>query len=95
MKDHETEVKKLKEIHGEEKYDSRKLMLWGRMIINDEWKSYDDPPDVPLLTGGARKFQWRETITGATLSFTKVISPSTNQQSTVQAAPKTQVEYPQ
>ena len=35
MEDHETEVKKaadkLKEIHGEEKYDSRQLMLWGRM----------------------------------------------------------------
>ena len=31
-----TEVKKavdeLKEIHGEEKYDNRQLMLWGRMI---------------------------------------------------------------
>ena len=40
MEDHETEVKKaadrLKEIHGEEKYDGRQLMLWGRMIVNDQ-----------------------------------------------------------
>ena len=100
MEDHETEVKKaadkLKEIHGEEKYDSRQLMLWGRMIVNDQWKSYDDPPDVPLITGGARKFQRRETIseaiTGAALAFAKAISPPTNQQSTVQAAPKPPVQ---
>jgi hypothetical protein len=100
MEDHETEVKqvadKLKGIHGEEKYDSRQSMLWGRMIVNDQWKSYDDPPDVPLITGGARIFQRRETIseaiTGAAMAFAKAISPSTNQQSTVQAAPKTPVQ---
>ena len=99
IEDHETEVKiavdKLKEIHGEEKYDSRQLMLWGRMIVNKQWKSYDDPPDVPLITGGARKFPRRETfseaMTGAALAFAKAISPQTNQQSTAQAA-KTPVQ---
>ena len=89
-------LNKLKEIHGEEKYDSRQLMLWGRMIVNDQWKSYDDPPDIPLITGGARKFQRRETIseaiTGAALAFAKAISPPTNQQSTVQAAPRPPVQ---
>lgn len=52
LEDHEREVKKaaekLKDMHGEVKYDSRQLLLWGRMIVNNQWKSYDEPPDVPL-----------------------------------------------
>ena len=71
-------------------------MLWDRMIVNNQWKSYDDPPDIPLITGGARRFQRRETIseaiTGAALAFAKAISAPTNQQSTVQAAPKPPVQ---
>lgn len=97
IEDHETEVKKaadkLKEIHGEEKYDSRQLMPWGRMIVNKQWKSYDDPPDVPLITGGARKFPRKETfseaITGAALAFANAISPQSSKQT--QAA-KTSVQ---
>ena len=59
VEDHETEVKKaaekLLEIHGKDKYDNRRLTLWGRMIVNKQCTSYDDPPDVPLITGGAKK----------------------------------------
>ncbi len=88
VEDHESEVKKaadkLKEKH-QENYDKRQLTLWGRMIVNKQWKSYDDPPDVPLITGGLRKFPRKETIseaiTGAALAFAKAISPQTNQQS--------------
>ena len=94
VEDHETEVKKaadkLKEMHGEEKYDSRQLMLWGRMIVNKQWKSYDEPPDVPLITGGARKVPRRESlseaITGAALAFAKAFSSP--QQSSAQVAAK-------
>lgn len=100
MEDHETEVKKaadkLKKIHGEDKYDSRQLTLWGRMIVNNQWKSYDDPPDVPLITGGARKCPRRESfseaITGAAVAFAKAISPPTNQQSTSQTPPKIPIQ---
>ena len=65
------------------------------MTVNDQWKSYDDPPDVPLITGGARKFLQREifpeAITCAASAFAKAISPSTNQHFTVLAALKTPI----
>ena len=97
MEDHETEVKKaadkLKEMHGEQKYNNRQLMLWGRMIVNNQWQSYDDPPDIPLITGGARKVPRRESlseaITGAALAFAKAMSSPINQHT---AAPKTPVQ---
>ncbi len=89
VEDHETDVKKaadkLKEKHGEENYDKRQLTLWGRMIVNKQWKSYDNPPDVPLITGGVRKFPRKESIseaiTGAALAFANALSPQANQQS--------------
>lgn len=65
------------------------------MIVNKQWKSYDDPPEVPLITGGAQKFPRRETfseaITGAAVTFAKAIFPQKNQQSIAQAA-KTPVQ---
>lgn len=89
VEDHETEVKKVAEkllhIHGKDKYDSRQLTLWGRMIVNKQWKSYDDPPDVPLITGGAKKIPRRESlsevITGAALALTKAFTTPSKQSS--------------
>ena len=79
---HETDVRKasdkLKAKHLEDKYNSRQLMLWGGLIVNNQWKSYNDPP---LITG-SRKIPWKESfseaMTGAALAFAKAISPQAN-----------------
>ena len=46
--------------------------------MNDQWKSYNKPPDVPLITGGARKVPRRDTlseaITSAALAVAKAFS---------------------
>ena len=85
-------AEKLKEIHGDDKYDSRQLMLWGRMIVNGQCKSYEEPPNIPLITGGARKVPRRESlaeaITGAALAFASAMSSSGGKQHNAQAATK-------
>ena len=92
--DRESEVKKaaekLKELHGEDKYDSRQLMLWGRMIVNGQCKSYDEPPNIPLITGKAKKIprSLSDAITGAALAFASAMSSSGGKQNNVQAATK-------
>ena len=84
-------AEKLLEIHGKNKYDNRQLTLWGRMIVNKQCTSYDDPPDVPLITGGAKKIPRRESLseamTGAALAFAKAFS-SPSKQSSNQVASK-------
>ena len=46
------------------------------MIVNNQWRSYDKPPDVPLATDGARKVPQREclseALTGAALAVAEV-----------------------
>ena len=79
--DHEDDVKqaadRLQGIHGD-KYDSKQLRLWGRMIVNKQHSSYDDPSDIPIITGGARKVQRRESlsdvVTGAALALAKALN---------------------
>ena len=62
------------------------------MIVNKQCTSYDDPPDVPLITSGAKKIPRRESLleamTGAALAFAKAFSSPSSEQSSNQVASK-------
>ena len=87
---HEEDVKQvaidLSDRHGE-LWDRRQYLIWARMYVNNQWKSLDDPPDIPLLRGGLKKANRKETlseaITGAAVAFANVLAP---QNSNVQQA---------
>jgi hypothetical protein len=54
-------------------FKSTQLKLWARMIINDLHESYDDPPNVPLITGMTKQKRRDATTTPA-----RAVSPPTN-----------------
>ena len=37
-------------LHSDE-YDYGQYRLWARMIRNNKWKDFDNPPNVPMITG--------------------------------------------
>ena len=57
------------------------------MIVNKDDHNYEDPPDIPLITGGAKKVPRRESlteaVTGADLAFAKAVSTPTKQKPVV------------
>ena len=79
--DHEEEVKhvaeQLSEKHGD-LWDRRQYLLWARMYVNNQWKSLDEEPDIPLLRGGLKKVpkkeSFSEAITGAAITLVKTLS---------------------
>ena len=49
------------------------------MYVNNQWKSLDEPLNIPLITGGAinkhpRKESLSDAISGAGIAFTKVLT---------------------
>jgi len=56
--DHELKVKKvaldLGARHGD-KYDDNQLKLWARMMVNKQHDDMDNPPNIPLITGGIKR----------------------------------------
>ena len=80
--DHEEEVKKiaieLEEKHGD-KYNERQLRLWARMIFNKQHEDLEEPPNIPIITGGVKRPAKKETLTDAlssvAIALTKAISP--------------------
>lgn len=59
----------------EDSYTKPQLKLWARMIINDLHESYDQPPNVPMITG-TPKPHIKETLTaGAAAAFVTAVSP--------------------
>ncbi len=79
--DHEEEVKRvavdLSAKHGT-KYNEKQFKLWARMIVNKQHEDLDEPPNIPLLTGGIKKIPRKETlseaITGAACAFAKALT---------------------
>ena len=79
--DHELKVKKvaldLGARHGD-KYDDNQLKLWARMMVNKQHDDMDNPPNIPLITGGikrhARKESLTEVISGAATAFAKALA---------------------
>ena len=49
-KDLEEGIQKLQSIHGDD-YDYGQCRLWARMIKNNQWKDFNSPPNVPMITG--------------------------------------------
>ena len=49
-KELEENIYELQSIHAD-KYDYGQYRLWGRMIMNKQWKDYSNPPNIPLITG--------------------------------------------
>ena len=48
-KDLEEGIQKLQSIHGDE-YDYGQYRLWARMIKNHQWKDFNSPPNLPMIT---------------------------------------------
>ena len=71
----------LSERHND--YSKPQLKLWARMIVNEIHESYDQPPNVPLITGMIPKQSKKnkesisEVIAGAATAFVKAVCPHT------------------
>jgi len=50
----EENISKLQTIH-EDKYDYGQYRLWARLIINHQWKDFNNPPNIPMITGRSTK----------------------------------------
>ena len=86
--DHEGEIKQvandLSERHGS-KWNHRQYQIWARMHVNNQWDSLDEPPNIPLISGGikiSRKETLSETLSGAAVALVKAL---TNQNSSNQS----------
>lgn len=74
-------VIKLREIH-KDKYDSKQLFLWARMMVNKIHESYETPPESPVFSGILPVIKKKESLTdviaGAATAFAKAINPSSD-----------------
>ena len=43
-------IHKLQSIHADD-YDYGQYRLWARMIRNNQWKDFNNPPNLPMTTG--------------------------------------------
>lgn len=82
--EYEQEVKRialdLSDQHGN-RYNEQQFRLWARMIVNGQHSDHDEPPNIPLLTGGGvkktpKKDNLTEAITNAATAFASVLSDS-------------------
>ena len=97
--DHEEEVKKiafeLEEKHGE-KYNEPQLRLWARMILNKQHDDMEQPPNVPIITGGIKRPAKKETLSDALSSvataLTKTMSPQQVSNTSQPTTPKSQLK---
>ncbi len=49
-KELEEGIHKLQSIHSND-YDYGQYRLWARLIKNNQWKDFNNPPNVPMITG--------------------------------------------
>ena len=82
--DHEDEIDtifhQLREKHP--KMDAPKLRLWAKLIQTHRHESYDEPPQIPLITGSAtaskpKRESIGEALTGAAVALAKALKPPT------------------
>ena len=61
-------------------YTKPQLKLWARMIANDIYENYDEPPNVPMITGIPKPQKKgtaiSEAIAGATSAIIKAVNPT-------------------
>jgi len=82
--DHEDDIDtifhQLREKHP--KMDAPKLRLWAKLIQTHRHESYDEPPQIPLITGSAtaskpKRESIGEALTGAAVALAKALKPPT------------------
>ena len=62
-KELEEGIHKLQSIHADN-YDYGQYRLWARMIKNNQWKDFNNPPNLPMITGKvSRKDKGANTVT--------------------------------
>lgn len=70
---------KLKSMHGSD-YSGPQLRLWARMVAANTHDDLDQPPKVPMITGGIqqrpRKDSFTEAVTSAATAIAKAFSPT-------------------
>lgn len=99
IRNHEEEIKQvacdLKERHGEQ-WNKREYQIWARMHVNNQWDSLDEPPDIPIITGGTgrrtpKKESFADAISGAAVAFANILTKqnSSATQPTTSTAAKT------
>ena len=49
-KELEESIHKLQSIHADN-YDYGQYRLWARMIRNNQWRDFNNPPNLPMITG--------------------------------------------
>ena len=70
-------VEKLRKQHLEEgKYTEPQLRLWARMLARGHHQSLDDPPNIPLITGGlaTKKTPKRDELSDVVVTAMKAAS---------------------
>ena len=78
---------KLKEKHPN--LETVKLRLWGKLIHSGHHDNYEDPPDIPLLTGNGKKKPSKEgvadVIAGAASAIVRAINKPSKENSPTKA----------
>ena len=95
---HDQEVdeayQKLKSMHPD--MNMPKLKLWARMITNGQHESFEDPPKIPLFTGGIiRKNSPRESLSDVVKTAATAVANVLNKSTSLDSPSKTQVTAPQ
>ena len=93
--DHEEEIDRLSielsEKHGS-KYNEQQYRLWARMIVNNQHDNMDEPPNIPIITGGVkrppRKEPLSDALTSVATALTKALAPNTHSQNSPPRSPK-------
>ena len=90
--DHEEDIDKLslelKEKHGD-KYNEQQLRLWARMIVNNQHDDMEEPPNIPIITGGIKQLARKETLTDALTSVATVLTKALVQKTQPPSPPST------
>lgn len=90
--DHEKDINKLslelKEKHGD-KYNEQQLRLKAYMIVNNQHDDMEEPPNIPIITGGIKRPAKKETLTDALISLAMFLTKALVQNSQSVSPPST------
>lgn len=88
--------KKLREKH--EDFEGPKLRLWARLLHSGRYDDYDNPPNIPLITGSSSsskktKDTMKEALTGAATAVVKMLQSSSSERQVSERSPSTTSAY--
>ena len=72
-------------------YSPQQLKLWARMIVNKQHEDFEEPPNIPIITGGIKRPKKHndaisEVLCNAAVAITQALTPSKSNPSTSQKA---------